>query len=191
MKNKKYKILALFGKSGAGKDTIQKWLVDTQNMNGIISCTTRPKRDNEINGVDYYFLNNYKFDTIQLHGNMLETTCFNNWSYGTPISSLDKNKINVGVFNIQGIKSLLEDTRLEILPIYIKCFDKVRLMRCLLREEDPDCHEICRRFLADEKDFEGISFNYETYENSVANDLNDFYLLDLPKVKSFIKDINN
>ena len=57
----KYKVLALFGKSGAGKDTIQKWLTTNYNMNGIISCTTRPKRDYEKDGVDYHFLSNEEF----------------------------------------------------------------------------------------------------------------------------------
>lgn len=39
----KYKIIALFGKSAAGKDTIQKWLVQhMNNAHEIIGCTTRP-----------------------------------------------------------------------------------------------------------------------------------------------------
>ena len=57
----KYKILALFGKSGAGKDTIQKWLTTNYNMNGIISCTTRPPRDYERDGIHYHFLSNEEF----------------------------------------------------------------------------------------------------------------------------------
>ena len=52
----KYKIIALFGKSSAGKDTIQKWLVQhMDNAHEIISCTTRPPRDYENDGIDYHF----------------------------------------------------------------------------------------------------------------------------------------
>lgn len=54
---KKIKIVALFGKSGAGKDTIQRELLEFMpDVHGIISCTTRPPREKEIDGKDYYFL---------------------------------------------------------------------------------------------------------------------------------------
>ena len=162
----KYKVIALFGKSGAGKDTIQKWIVSNiPEVNGIISCTTRPKRDYEKEGKDYYFLTNEEFTKEVLNGNMLEATEFNDWFYGTRISELDKDKINVGVFNIQGIECLLDDPRLDVTPFYVDVPDKTRLMRVLQREENPDCHEICRRFLSDEKDFDDIDFEYETIYN--------------------------
>ena len=54
----KIKILALFGKSGAGKDTVQKYIVKKipSLFNGIVSCTTRPQREFEYNGKDYHFI---------------------------------------------------------------------------------------------------------------------------------------
>ena len=167
MENKDYKIIALFGESGAGKDTIQKWIAKNySNINTIISCTTRPKRDYEKDGIDYYFLSNEDFAKKVLDGTMLEATSFREWFYGTPLSSLDNNKINVGVFNIQGIDCLLQDNRLEVLPIHIYTTGKERLIRSLNREDNPDCIEICRRFLADEQDFSSIDFDYQTYVNS-------------------------
>ena len=62
----KYKLVALFGKSGAGKDTIQNWMVSNlQDTHKLISYTTRPPRDNEIDNQDYHFISieefNYKF----------------------------------------------------------------------------------------------------------------------------------
>lgn len=71
----------------------------------------------------------------------------------------------MGVFNIAGISSLLEDSRLDVLPICISAPDKVRLLRSLNREENPDCAEICRRFQTDEADFRNIDFDYEIVEN--------------------------
>jgi hypothetical protein len=47
--------------------------------------------------------------------------------------------------------------------MYIDTPDKVRLMRSLQREERPDCHEICRRFLADENDFFDLDFEIDIY----------------------------
>jgi len=163
---KKIKIIALFGPSGSGKDTLAKYLVANQsNTHEIISCTTRPMRDYEQDGIDYHFLTTEQFAEKVLDGTMLEATSFRDWFYGTPIDSLDENKINIGVFNIQGIECLLKDNRLEVYPVYIMCEDKVRLQRCLNREMVPDCEEICRRFLTDMKDFEDIPFEYFTHYN--------------------------
>lgn len=185
MKNK-YKVLALFGKSGAGKDTIQKWLTTNYNMNGIISCTTRPPRDYERDGIHYHFLSNEEFAQKVLNMSMLEATVFNDWCYGTPIESLKEDRINVGVFNIQGIECLLQDNRLDILPIFIDCSDKKRLLRNIKREKVPNCLEICRRFITDEKDFLDINFDYITFDNNDDRNRGFYGILNLPAVKEFL-----
>ena len=154
----KYKIIALFGPSGVGKDAIQNRIASSyEDMHKIISCTTRPKRDYEVEGQDYFFLEPIQFAQKVLDGSMLEATSFRAWMYGTPIDALDKDKINIGVFNIAGIECLLEDSRLEVIPVYVEVSPKTRLMRALSREQNPDCHEVCRRFLADEQDFAKIN----------------------------------
>lgn len=184
---KKYKILALFGKSGAGKDTIEKWLVSNGIGHGIISCTTRPKRDYEINGVDYNFLSNEEFAQKVLDGTMLEATSFRDWFYGTPLEELKEDILNIGVFNIQGIECLLEDRRLEILPVCVHVNDKERLGRLLEREQSPDCSEICRRFLTDQKDFNNIPFDYLIFDNTNNKKENFSNLLSDYDIQSFIQ----
>lgn len=185
----KYKIIALFGKSGAGKDAIQKWMVSNiPNTKGIVSCTTRPPRDNEVDGVDYHFIDLPVFTQMVIDGKMLEAIEFNNWFYGTAINSLNINKINIGVFNITGIECLLQDSRLEVLPVYIVANDKERLLRSLSREDLPDCKEICRRFLADEKDFADIDFNYDYYLNFNDKDIHE--ILEQTVIPEFINGQN-
>ena len=151
----KIKILALYGKSSAGKDTLQKLLCEDLPMftAPIISCTTRPPRDCETDGVDYHFITEQEFREKEKNGFILESTEFRGWHYGTLYSSLDSEKINVGVFNIQGIKTIMQNDNLLVCPVRIAASDKLRLMRSLAREHNPDCVEICRRFLADEADF--------------------------------------
>lgn len=162
MENKKIKILALFGKSASGKDTIQNWIVSNfpQATHKIVSCTTRPPREGEQEGVDYFFLSDEQFAEKVLNGSMLEATSFREWFYGTSLDQLDKNKINIGVFNVAGIECILEDSRLEVIPIWVYASGKTRLLRSLQRELDPDCAEICRRYMADESDFNDIDFEY-------------------------------
>lgn len=178
MNNGKIKIVALFGKGGSGKDTLQKSLVEgiPEDFHGIVSCTTRPKRDYEQDGIDYHFISNGEFTNQVLNGEMLEATQFNNWWYGTQASALDEEKINVGVFNLEGISCLRQDPRLDILPVYIMADDKTRILRYLNRENKTDIKEMCRRFLADEKDFADIPFFslvYHNYDKRLPADLYD------------------
>ena len=167
----KYKIVALFGEAGSGKDYIQKEIMKTdfgkENLSEIISCTTRPPREGEINGVHYHFIPNSAefFNWDNMH-KWIEFTFFKDWWYGTSINHLNKNKINIGVFNIKGINQILEDEEIDCLPIRIVCYDKLRLIRQLNREINPDCMEIVRRFLADSKDFLNIPFEYKMVENN-------------------------
>ena len=179
----KIKILALFGESSSGKDTILNQIVSVCDVNKIISCTTRPKRDYEREGIDYYYLGNDEFGEEVINGNMLEATEFNGWFYGTRLSELKEDKVNIGVFNIAGVECLLEDSRLEVLPVYIMAYDKTRLLRALTREKKPNCHEICRRFLADEKDFYDIDFEYQCYINE---DFNDNEIFDNSVISDFL-----
>lgn len=165
----KIKILALFGKSASGKDTIQNWIVSNfpDQIHGIVSCTTRPPRDGEVNGQAYFFLSNEEFTTKVLDGSMLEATAFREWFYGTSLDQLNREKINVGVFNISGIECLLTDPRLEVIPVWVHASNKTRLIRSLSREQNPDCAEICRRFFADEEDFADIDFDYWGWVNEI------------------------
>ena len=98
-------------------------------------------------------------------------TLFQNWWYGTSIDHLVKDKINIGVFNIEGIKQILQDEETDCLPIRIICYDKIRLLRQLNRESSPDCMEIARRFLADSKDFSNIPFEYK----GILNNTNEIF----------------
>lgn len=154
---KKHKIVALYGKAGSGKDTILQYLSSLPlyktQIHKIVSSTTRPPRQGEVNGVAYNFLTEHEFAAQVLDGTMLEATSFRGWYYGTSIEELSTRLINIGVFNIDGLDILSTDDRLELYPIFIEARDKTRILRQLNREHDPDVHEIVRRFTADEKDF--------------------------------------
>lgn len=159
---KKINLIAIFGKSASGKDTMLKevYAQRSDKIHKVVGCTTRPPRAGEIDGVDYHFLTIPEFTKELLDNKLVEATCFNYWFYGTTFDEFDEDKVNIGIFNNEAIGILLEDDRLAIHPWQIICDDKERLIRALNREENPDCHEICRRFLAEEKDYETIDFEF-------------------------------
>ena len=85
-KTNKYRVIAFVGKSGAGKDYCAHRFVDEnpENTHFIISSTTRPKRDYEIEGVNYHFLSREEFERRIAAGEMLEYTEYCGNYYGTP-----------------------------------------------------------------------------------------------------------
>ena len=185
----KIKVVALFGKSGVGKDTIQRYLIDAypNDAKGIVSCTTRPKREYERDGIDYHYLTTEKFAEKVLNGEMLEATEFNDWFYGTSITELDPEKINVGVFNPIGVEALIGDSRLSVLPIEIIASSKTRLLRALHREDNPNCAEICRRYFVDEEDFCDLDDIGDFY--TISNDEGDgFSLFMISELEKLFKD---
>ena len=166
----KYKIIALFGQAGAGKDYILNQIINTDfgknTLSKIISCTTRPPREGEIDNINYHFISNAE---ELIKKDLIEYTIFRNWWYGTAIENLNKDKINIGVFNIYGIDQLINKdylNRIDCIPIYIKTHPKIRLLRQLQRENEPNCDEIVRRYLTDQKDFLNIPFDYYPIENN-------------------------
>lgn len=188
----KYKILALFGEAGSGKDYLRKAILTSDDrynpkLHGIVSTTTRPPRTNEKNGEDYYFVSDEEFGRKVLNFSMLEATSFNSWFYGTTIEDLDPSLVNIGVFSISAIEMLLSDERLIVYPVYIKTLDKTRIIRQLEREANPNINEICRRYMADVKDFSDIPFSYKI----VINDpLMTCSFDPIPELKEIIADLD-
>lgn len=177
------KIFCLLGKSGAGKDTIFKELINEKalNLKAIVSYTTRPKREKETNGVEYYFIDKDKLDNYKIMGKVIEIREYNTVNGSWYYSTIDDGQIDISNNNYLIIATVEAYINLQtyfgkdkVVPIYITLDDGVRLERALKREmeqEKPNYSEMCRRFLADERDFSemklesaGIKKVYYNYE---------------------------
>lgn len=67
--------MALCGKAGAGKDfCLHQLMMRYPEWHEIISCTTRPPREGEKEGINYYFLSSDEFKERLFNGDMLEAT---------------------------------------------------------------------------------------------------------------------
>ena len=181
----KKKIVAICGKSGAGKDLFARKLVEKypEVFHKIITCTTRPIREGEVDGKNYYYLSKEEFLDKLLKNDLLEAVEFNGWFYGTPYSSLSDG-ISLGVFNPEGVEIILDDPRLDVIIFYISASDKTRMIRCLNRESNPDVKEIIRRYSTDERDFDDIVQKpiiiiTNEKENEFETNLKDIYEITL------------
>ena len=159
------KIFYIMGKSSSGKDSIYRQLEKDQELGlkRLVIYTTRPIRDGEVNGREYFFADENKLKEFRRNGKLIEArtyqTVYGPWTYFTA----DDGQVSVGNDSYLGIGTLESFVRLreyygnEVMwPIYIEVEDGERLERALAREktqEVPNYEEMCRRFLADSKDF--------------------------------------
>jgi guanylate kinase len=159
-----YKIIALIGEAGTGKDSLMQAILGLQpDLHEIVSCTTRPKREGEAHGVNYFYYTPEKFGDMVLNDEMLECTTFNGWFYGTSYESVRSDCINIGVFNPAGVEALLARPDVDVEIIRVCAAPKTRLLRQLNREDNPCVDEIIRRYNADRMDFDDVEHDFECY----------------------------
>ena len=159
------KIFCLMGKSSSGKDTIFKEIKEDKDLNlkPIVSYTTRPKRINETQGIEYFFINKEQLNKFEEDNKVIEKrvyhTVHGDWFYCT----INDGQINLEENNyllittLEAYKSIKEYYGEDkVYPFYIDIEDGMRLERALTRERkqaNPNYDELCRRFLADNRDF--------------------------------------
>lgn len=158
-------IFCLMGKSSSGKDTVyQRLLADRQlGLHRLVTGTTRPIREGERNGEEYFFYTDEQFRQLQAEGKIIECRSYDTvhgiWNYFTVAG----DDLNVAQRDYLTINTLEAYEKLRdyfgadrIIPLYLEVDDGVRLQRALDRERaqvHPRYRELCRRFLADEEDF--------------------------------------
>lgn len=156
-------ILILCGKAASGKDTLKKYIVRALELSGIefnnvVNTTTRPPREGEVDGVNYHFCSAEEMTKKILNDEMAEAVFFNDWVYGTENKALSEDKLNVGIFNLEGIEALRQNPNHNIFAVYLDVEDSVRLIRYLNRENmtKEKINEMFRRYKADEIDFADV-----------------------------------
>ena len=169
------KVVCLVGPSACGKDTLlHKVLKKTSLASPVVRYTTRPKRENEVDGEDYYFVDNETFTEKVLECQMAEAAEFNNWFYGTGKDKLDKEKVNLMTCDLIAADNLYHDPDLDVCIIWVLVDAKERLMRSLKREKNPDVNEIIRRFIDDERKYNEdnlVGLPYYTVNNNSKTQL--------------------
>ena len=157
------KIFYLMGKSASGKDSIYKRIKEEiPRLKEIVIYTTRPMREGEKNGKEYYFVNRMEFDNLKNSGRVIEyreyQTVHGPWIYFTADDGqFDGEEDVLAIGTLESYMKLKEYLGKErLVPIYIEVEDGLRLERALQREreqKEPKYKELCRRFLADAEDF--------------------------------------
>ena len=188
------KLYCLIGESGVGKDTIlNRLLTLRKDLKSIITYTTRPIRNGEKNGKEYYFVSNKSFERLKESNLIVEyrkyQTIHGDWYY---FMSNDKqidtnsNDKYIVINTIFGVKKLKEMYGNSVIPLHIYVNDRDRLLRCFARESagKEDFVEMCRRFVSDTKDYSADTFFRLKIPNNVF--INDNLVECVNAINNFI-----
>ena len=144
------KKIVIIGKSCSGKTEFAN-ILQNKGLRTAITCTTRPIRPIETDGVHYHFVSRDQFTNLMETDELVEWDEFNDWFYGLPKSEFEKSDILV--VTPRGLLKIIEKFgRDSITVIYLDTSAELRMKRASLRGDKPD--EVTRRYSTDEIDFE-------------------------------------
>ena len=180
------RIYYMMGKSSTGKDTLYKRIFAKEELQlkTVIPYTTRPIREGEKEGVEYFFCDAKRVTELEEAGKVIERRDYNTihgiWTYFTvDDGQIDlENQDYLIIGTLESYHKMRDYYGKEVLvPIYIEVEDGERLQRALNREKEqavPKYEEMCRRFLADAKDFSEENLqNAEISKRFINRNLNE------------------
>ena len=155
--------------SGAGKTTLTKKIQQKyQTFKISVSHTTRTPRSNEVDGVDYHFVNHSEFQNLIKKNQFYEyAKIFENY-YGTSKVNVDKTIIkNDIIFDIdwQGTKQLSKFKNLKLIKIFLITDNKNELKNRLLKRNQDSLKEVDKRLKAFDNDIK----HWSDYDYVVIN----------------------
>jgi guanylate kinase len=164
-------MLVVSSPSGAGKSTLARRLLQNDpQISMSVSVTTRPKRANEVEGQDYFFVSRERFEEMVREGAFLEyATVFGN-RYGTPAAPVEK-MLGEGrdvLFDIdwQGAQKLTAKAKDDLVLVFILPPSREELER-RLNERAADPPEVLARRMAEANN--EIS-RWSEYDYVIVND---------------------
>ena len=137
-------VVILTGASSVGKGKIRDLLLADEDLQLFfsISETTRPRKENEVDGKDYYFVSYKQFADSVKNKELLEYTEFNGYYYGTP-------KAQVDFLVSKGKNVLIEVEAQGVGPIKLNIPDSVAFFVMPTSEEELE-KQITERYKDDE-----------------------------------------
>ena len=123
--------IIIVGKSASGKDFFKK-LLFSKGLKLDISYTTRKRRKNELDGIDYQFVTEDEFDMLVEHKRMVQWQKFNDKKYGTHLDMWEE--CDVFIMNVNGLAQLPKELREQALVYYLNIHEHDRYVRILYRD---------------------------------------------------------
>lgn len=146
-------MLIILGESGSGKTTLQRYICEHTNMKRAISHTTRPMRDGELDGLDYYFINDAKYIDMLNNSLFCESANYRGWFYGLSKDDIKNDIVFVATpSGLRRIKKYIKEYRLniDVVSVYLKVDRLSRFIKILKRDGENGLNESYRRIISDQ-----------------------------------------
>jgi guanylate kinase len=131
----KGKIIVIIGKTASGKSSLAKDICKEKNIKQLITYTTRPSREGEINGVDYHFISEQEYKNNEfICKEQYEVKPYGFQGYGVKVSDLETDENVVIVLTPPGYRELKEKYGDRVVGIYIMAPYKQRYERYISRD---------------------------------------------------------
>tara|TARA_R110000868_G_scaffold119391_1_gene316247 strand:+ start:375 stop:872 length:498 start_codon:yes stop_codon:yes gene_type:complete len=157
---KNHKRIILVGKAASGKDHLRKRF-ESRGFKYSISYTTRPPREGEVDGKDYFFITEDQA-TKMVESNMFyEYAYFNGWLYGKTVEQFYTD--DLFIMTPSGVSNIKPEDRTSSFIIYTDIEMSIRMTRLTNRNMPGDSMD--RRIQADEVDFMG----FDDYDLKITN----------------------
>ena len=173
--NERGLLIVISGPSGVGKGTVRKALFEMEGHDLVYSTsmTTRPPREGEVEGVDYYFVSIEEFEQRIKDDKFLEYAMFVGNYYGTPKDKVDEQmalgKEVVLEIEVQGAAQVRERARDGVF-IFIAPPNKEALYRRLLRRGTEGLKTIQKRMDKADREFPlAHKYDYIVVNDEVRN----------------------
>jgi guanylate kinase len=143
-------MLVLSSPSGAGKTTLSRRLLETDpNVAMSVSATTRPKRPGEVDGHDYFFIADEKFQHMANTGEFLEHATVFGHRYGTPrepvLEALTAGRDVLFDIDWQGTQQLRQQVREDVVTIFVLPPSREELERRLHTRAQDSAEVVAKR----------------------------------------------
>lgn len=174
------KLFVLFGPSGCGKTTLKKLICERlpeEKLQPVVTTTTRKPRAGEVDGVDYFFIDQEEFEGLCKAGLFFEYTKFLDNYYATPYSEI--NFLNLGknliiTVELDGLKRLAEFKNAVL--IFVTAEADELSARVLKRAPGADAQAIEQRLALDAQQIheatQNITFNYTLINQDLSAAVN-------------------
>lgn len=173
-------LFVISGPSAVGKTTIVSYLLEKNpDLSRVMTCTTRPIRENEQDGVDYLFLSKNDFQKKIENNEFAEFSEVYDDYYGVLLeeirNSVEKNKISLLVINWEGFQKVKKFVNDNVTGIFINPPSIEELERRIRNRNTDSEDDIQKRLLAARLDI-AHSKEYDFYVDNVevsraANDI--------------------
>lgn len=124
-------MIVLAGASASGKTEAAKLLASKYGITKVITTTTRPMRNGEVNGRDYFFVDDATFKKMIEEGRFVEYTTYNGYMYGSTKDQIASDKCVV--IDPAGLRAYISLNDPSIITFFLDSSEETRHKRMLER----------------------------------------------------------